>query len=112
MARCRSCRPVPEEVRLAADLLGRRWLLSILYASLAGAVRFNEFRQALEGIPPGTLAERLRELERAGVLERRTVPATPPFAEYRLTREGRELAPVVDALQRWTLRRRPPLAGS
>ncbi len=96
---------MPVEVRRAADLLERRWLLSILYASLAGAERFNEFLQALEGIPPGTLAQRLRQLERAGVLERRTVPASPPFAEYRLTSAGRELAPVVEAVQRWTGRR-------
>ena len=41
MGRCRNCSPVPEEVRRAADLLERRWLLSILYAALEGAMRFN-----------------------------------------------------------------------
>jgi len=105
MSRCRSCRPVPEEVRRAADLLERRWLLSILYASLEGAVRFGEFRQALADIPPATLSERLRRLERAGVLERRVLATTPPMVEYRLTTEGRELAPVVRAVARWTERR-------
>src|SRR4051794_41970276 len=70
--RCRSCNPVPEEVARAADLLGRRWMLAILWAAAEeGAVRFNEFKQALEGIPPRTLAQRLSELEEAGVLERR-----------------------------------------
>ena len=58
--RCRTCQPLPEEVARAADLLGRRWVLAILWASAeAGAVRFNEFKQALEGIPPRTLAARL-----------------------------------------------------
>ena len=72
--RCKQCRPLPEEVARAADLLGRRWVLAILWASAeAGAVRFNEFKQALEGIPPRTLAQRLAELEEAGVLERRVV---------------------------------------
>ena len=72
--RCRTCRPLPEEVAKAADLLGRRWMLAILWASAEeGAVRFNEFKQALEGIPPRTLAARLLELEDAGVLERRVL---------------------------------------
>ncbi|MEA2442487.1 MAG: hypothetical protein QOH76_3911 [Thermoleophilaceae bacterium] len=99
--RCRSCRPVPEEVRKAADLLERRWVISVVWASLEGAVRFNEFRQAVEGVPPRTLTERLRELEKAGVLERRLVNASPPYAEYRLTERGRRLAPVVQAMGAW-----------
>jgi DNA-binding HxlR family transcriptional regulator len=92
---------VPEEVRRAADLLERRWVISVVWASLEGAVRFNEFRQAVEGVPPRTLTERLRELEQAGVLERRVVPASPPYAEYRLTERGRGLAPVVQAVSAW-----------
>ena len=79
------CEPVPEEVRRAADLLERRWTVSILWASYEGAVRFNEFKQAVGEIPPGTLAQRLVELEQAGVLERRVVDARPPRVEYPLT---------------------------
>ena len=89
---------MPEEVRRAADLLERRHAITILWASTSGARRFNEFRQAVSGVPPRTLSERLRELEQAGVLERRVVPASPPYAEYRLTERGRELARVVQAL--------------
>src|SRR5947209_15860164 len=99
--RCRRCTPVPEEVRRAADLLERRFVLSVLHASLTGAQRFNEFRQAIDGIPPRTLSGRLRELEAAGVIERRVVPASPPYAEYLLTERGRRLGPVVQALTRW-----------
>src|SRR5256885_17176242 len=98
--RCKQCRPLPEEVARAADLLGRRWVLAILWASAeAGAVRFNEFKQALEGIPPRTLAQRLVELEDAGVLERRVVDARPPRVEYRLTPAGRKLRVLVDAMR-------------
>jgi DNA-binding HxlR family transcriptional regulator len=99
--RCRECRPLPEEVARAADLLGRRWMLAILWASAEeGAVRFNEFKQALEGIPPRTLAARLAELEEAGVLERRVLPDTrPPRVEYRLTVSGRKLRVLVDAMR-------------
>jgi DNA-binding HxlR family transcriptional regulator len=96
--RCRSCKPVPEEVRRVAVLLERRWVVSVLWASYEGATRFNEFRQAVGSIPPGTLAQRLVELEEAGVLERRVIDARPPRVEYRLTDEGRRLKHVVDAV--------------
>ena len=99
--RCRRCRPVPEEVRRAADLLERRWTISILYASYDGAIRFNEFRQALGPIPPATLATRLAELERAGVLERAVIADRPPRVEYRITDGGLALRPVVDAVVRF-----------
>ena len=97
--RCRQCKPVPEEVARAADLLGRRWMLAILWAAAEeGAVRFNEFKQTLEGIPPRTLAARLAELEEAGVLERRVFDSRPPRVEYRLTEAGRRLRYMVEAL--------------
>src|SRR5207302_7874612 len=102
LMRCRRCSPLPEEIARAADLLGRRWVLQIVYAaSSGGATRFNEFRQVLVGIPPRTLAQRLAELEEAGVLERRVVDARPPRAEYRLTTRGRKLGAVVDVLRRF-----------
>ena len=98
--RCRRCAPVPEEVRRAADLLERRWLLSILYAAYEGAVRYNEFLQAVGPIPPRTLAVRLAELEEAGVLERRVLDSRPPQVEYRLTERGLRLGVVVEAVRR------------
>ena len=87
--RCRRCPPLPEEVRRAADLLERRWTVSILYVSNEGAVRFNEFVQALGNISPATLAQRLADLEEAGVFERAVIDARPPHVEYRLTSRGR-----------------------
>jgi DNA-binding HxlR family transcriptional regulator len=100
--RCRSCPPLPEEVRRAASLLERRWTVSILYVSHeGGALRFNEFLQALGSIPPATLAQRLADLEEAGVLERAVIDDRPPRVEYRLTRRGRELRSLVNALARF-----------
>jgi DNA-binding HxlR family transcriptional regulator len=91
---------MPEGVRRTAGLLERRWLLSVLYAAHSGALRFNEFKQILGPVPPRTLAQRLTELEEAGVLERRVLPTRPPAAEYRLTQKGEELGQLVKALQR------------
>ncbi len=89
---------MPEEVRQAAGLLERRWTVSILWASYEGAARFNELKQAVGEIPPTTLAQRLVELEEAGVLERIVVDARPPVVEYRVTILGLRLKAVVDAL--------------
>jgi DNA-binding HxlR family transcriptional regulator len=98
--RCRRREPVPEEVRRTADLLERRWTLSILYASIEGAERFNEFREALGRVPPATLTVRLTELVDAGVLERRVLDTRPPGVEYRLTKQGRQFEPLLRELVR------------
>ena len=84
-----------------ADLLERRYAVSIIYASHQGCTRFTEFRQALGEIPPGTLAQRLVELEQAGVLRRNVTDARPPRVEYVLTNEGRQLRALLDALVAW-----------
>ncbi len=88
-----------------AVLLERRWVVSVLWASYEGATRFNEFKQAVGSIPPRTLAQRLVELEEAGVLLRVVIDARPPRVEYRLTEEGRRLKHVVDAVASFALPR-------
>ncbi len=98
--RCRRCNPVPEEVRRAAGLLERRWTLSILYASVEGAVRFNEFRASVGRVPPATLTARLNELVDAGLLERRVLDTRPPAVEYRLTTRGQRFEPLLRELLR------------
>jgi len=99
MSRCRRCEPVPVEVREAASLLERRWQLSIIYAALSGAMRFNEFAGAVSGISPRMLSERLRDLEGAGLIQRTVLPTSPPTVEYRLTPRGRKLGPVMEAMR-------------
>ena len=84
-----------------AGLLERRYAVSILYASHHGCTRFTEFRQALGTIPPGTLAQRLVELEEAGVLRREVRTERPTRVEYVLTAEGQALRAFVDALAVW-----------
>jgi DNA-binding HxlR family transcriptional regulator len=90
---------VPEDVRRAADLLERRWLISIVCAACSGEVRFNAFIDAVQGISPRMLSERLRDLERAGLIERRVLPDSPPSVEYHLTPRGRALEPLIEALR-------------
>ncbi|HEX4746719.1 MAG TPA: helix-turn-helix domain-containing protein [Gaiellaceae bacterium] len=101
MSRCKRQQPIPEDVRRAADVLERRYAVSILYASHHGCTRFTEFRNALGAIPPATLAQRLSELERAGVLRREVRDTRPPHVEYVLTNEGQRLRDLLDALTAW-----------
>jgi DNA-binding HxlR family transcriptional regulator len=96
--RCRSCGPLPTELRAAASLLERRWTLATIYACSSGAARFNEFRQSLPGVSPTTLSERLEQLEAAQIVERRLVPGRPPHTEYVLTHHGERLALAVAGL--------------
>ena len=93
--RCRSCAPIPEEVRQLAGLLERRFSISVIWASAQGVTRFNEYVQALEPIAPATLTARLTELERAGILARLLIDDRPPRVEYRLTPRGKRLATAV-----------------
>jgi DNA-binding HxlR family transcriptional regulator len=93
------CKPVPAEVRELADLLERRWQLSIIYAAHKGALRFHEFAAAVAGISPRMLSERLHDLGAAGLVMRTVIPSSPPTVEYRLTERGRKLAPIIEAMR-------------
>jgi DNA-binding HxlR family transcriptional regulator len=97
--RCRSCDRIPEEVRRLANLLERRFSVSVIWASYEGATRFNEFVQVLHPVAPGTLTARLVELEEAGILSRVLIDDRPPRVEYRLTLRGERLAQVVARLR-------------
>ena len=86
----------------AADLLCKRWSVSVVAILVEHrVVRFNQLRDAVPGITPKLLAERLRELEGAGLLERRVIDSMPVLVEYRVTEKGAALADLVVALQRW-----------
>jgi DNA-binding HxlR family transcriptional regulator len=86
------------------DVVGDRWtLLVVRELALRGACRYTDLRNGLPGIASNLLAERLRELEHAGVVAREDAP--PPIATtlFRLTPRGEELRPVLDDLLRWGL---------
>ena len=64
-------------------------------------VRYKQFRRALKGISSKTLAARLKELEKNGILDRQSYNEIPPRVEYRLTPKGQELVESVIALLNW-----------
>ena len=84
----------------ASEILGDRWTLLIVREMLAEVHGFNELQRGLPGISRSVLTDRLRALERAEIIERRTGPKGRTL-EYRLTPAGRDLEPVVQALGEW-----------
>jgi DNA-binding HxlR family transcriptional regulator len=89
-------------VAYTLSVVGASWTCLILRDLIQhGARRFQDLQDSLEGIAPTTLSERLRTLERNGVVERRFYSMSPPRAEYLLTDKGRELAPIVGAMRDW-----------
>ena len=99
-------------VAKALDVVGDRWtLLIIRELAVLGACRYTDLRNGLPGIATNLLADRLRELESAGLIRREDAP--PPVATtlFRLTEAGEELWPVLDALAHWGVRYMAAPAG-
>jgi DNA-binding HxlR family transcriptional regulator len=88
----------------ALDRVGERWALMIVRELLLGPKRFTDVRAALPGLSADILAQRLRELDAAGVLRRHKLPPPAASQVYELTEWGLELEPVVVALGRWGAR--------
>jgi DNA-binding HxlR family transcriptional regulator len=97
--------PPPSPLELALERVGDRWSLLVVEALLEGPRRFNELRQAVAGIAPNILADRLRRLEREGVVVARPYQERPPRLEYSLTAAGRDLAGALRLLADWGARR-------
>jgi DNA-binding HxlR family transcriptional regulator len=84
----------------ASELLGERWSIIILRNILVGCQTFNEIAEGAPGLSRGLLSKRLRELERAGVIEIRP-KSDGPGSTYEPTQAGRELSEVMFALESW-----------
>ena len=97
--------PSPSPLELALERVGDRWSLLVVEALLAEPRRFNELQDAVAGIAPNILADRLRRLEREGVVLARPYQERPPRMEYALTAAGRDLAGALRLLADWGARR-------
>jgi DNA-binding HxlR family transcriptional regulator len=87
----------------AAELLADRWTVLIIRELLADITHFNDLERGLPGVSRSLLAERLRRLVEAGVLERRAA-SRGMSVEYRLTAAGRELQQLIDIFGSWGAR--------
>ncbi len=85
----------------ALDLVGERWALLVIRDLVLGPKRFTDLRASLPGIATNVLTQRLKQLERDGVVRRRLLPPPAASTVYELTEYGRELEPVLLAFGRW-----------
>jgi DNA-binding HxlR family transcriptional regulator len=85
----------------AVEVIGRRWTGAILRALLAGVDRFSDLRAAIPDLTDRMLSERLKELEREGIVARMVYNETPVRITYRLTPKGEALSDVMNAIAAW-----------
>lgn len=88
----------------ALDMIGERWALLVVRELRLGARRYSDLQAALPGIGPSVLAQRLRDLEAVGVVQKRDLPRPASGTVYELTSWGSELEPVFAALRTWGMR--------
>jgi DNA-binding HxlR family transcriptional regulator len=100
----------PCGIARALDLLGERWALLVVRELILGPKRFTDLRAGLPNLSADVLAQRLRELERAGIVRRGKLAPPAGSRVYELTEWGRDLEPVVLALGRWGSRAPMPPA--
>jgi DNA-binding HxlR family transcriptional regulator len=96
-ARAQAC-PVEGALRIIGD----RWTLLVLRdLFLQGPRKFMDLKASLAGIAPSTLSRRLQDLQKHGLIQSRLYAEHPPRPEYFLTDKGRDLRPILLALQDW-----------
>ena len=93
------------------ELVGKRWSSGILLAVAQGATRFTEIVAAVSGLSDRLLAQRVRELQAAGLLERQVIATTPVQVRYHLTDRGADLIRSLQPLVAWGERWGPPRGG-
>lgn len=88
-------------VAMASEVLCTRWTMVLMRELVAGTTRFNDLRRGVPKMSPALLSTRLKELELAGVVERRPLKSEKGVFEYHLTEAGKDLRPVVEAIGTW-----------
>src|SRR3954452_24274960 len=96
--------PAPTALAEALERVGDRWTLLIVEALLDGPRRFGDLLEAVQGIAPNILTQRLRHLERAAIIVGRPYSERPPRMAYELSAAGAELAGALRLLADWGAR--------
>ncbi len=97
--------PCPHLLEGVINVIGDKWSILVM-GTLGnfGTLRFQELKRKLEGISPKTLAEKLRRLEKAGLVRRQSFNEVPPKVEYSLTKDGESLKSALTPLLGWAER--------
>ena len=95
---------VTNQTQSLLQLIAGKWTTSVIYALRHGALRYSAVEKALPSITQRALTNTLRNLERNGMVERRSYPTIPPQVEYKLTPLGQELFRLCETLSDWAQR--------
>ncbi|MEM9283103.1 MAG: helix-turn-helix domain-containing protein [Verrucomicrobiota bacterium] len=99
--------PLPQRsvcpVSCTLDLIGDKWTLLVVRDLFLGKTRFKDFQTSPEGIATNILSDRLGKLLSSGLAEKFTNPDRPKKPEYRLTKKGLSLEPILRAVAQWGL---------
>ena len=93
--------PPQSALARAVEIVGDRWSLLVVDALMASALRFNDLAEAIPGIAPNILSQRLKHLEHEGIVVARPYSTRPPRFSYELSASGKELAGVLRLLSHW-----------
>lgn len=83
------------------DIVGDKWTLVVIRDLLCGKTRFKEFAESPEKIPTNILTERLKRLEYSQMIEKHAIKPGAKWVEYKLTRKGEDLLPVLQEISKW-----------
>jgi DNA-binding HxlR family transcriptional regulator len=89
------------------DLLGDKWTLLVIRDLVLGKRRYQEFIDSPEEMASNILADRLNKLQTAGLVSRRAYQKNPVRYEYFLTKRGKELEPILEAILVWGKKQYP-----
>jgi DNA-binding HxlR family transcriptional regulator len=112
----RSAKPIDRQMRFprspcpianVLDLVGDKWSLLVARDLLRGCTTYNELLDSPERIPTNILADRLKRLEKAGILTRSPYQERPTRYAYKLTKKGRDFGGLLLAVVRWARRHLP-----
>lgn len=97
-----SCSNYQCEIELTLEVLSGKWKALIIWnLHLHEVIRYNEFRKLIPAITQKMLTQQLKELEKYTIISRTVHPTVPPTVEYRLTENGQELIPIMEAMDKW-----------
>ncbi|MBS4193283.1 helix-turn-helix transcriptional regulator [Bacillus sp. FJAT-49705] len=94
----------PELCRVddALSILVGKWKpIILLHLLQKGTLRFSELKRSLPGITQKMLTNQLRELEEEDIISRKVYPQVPPKVEYSITKYGKTLEPILEAMHEW-----------
>jgi DNA-binding HxlR family transcriptional regulator len=88
-------------IKTTLAVIGGKWKPLILYFLKSGRKRFGDLRRNIPDVSQKMLTDRLRELEKDGIVHRKVFPQVPPKVEYSLTEYGKTLCPIIKAMGKW-----------